>query len=152
MVSSLEGIRVLDLSRVLAGPVCTQVLGDLGADVIKIERPGMGDDTRAWGPPFLKDETGNDTNNSAYYLSCNRSKRSVTIDISKPEGQKLIHALVAQSDVLIENFKVGGLEKYGLGYDQLKKQFPKLIYCSISGYGQNGPLAEEPGYDFLAQA
>lgn len=152
MAGCLEGIRVLDLSRVLAGPVCTQILGDLGADIIKIERPGSGDDTRAWGPPFLKDAQGNDTGESAYYLSCNRNKRSVAVDISKPEGQDIIRRLISQSDVLIENFKVGGLDKYGLGYDQLKTDYPGLIYCAISGFGQNGPLAPEPGYDILAQA
>lgn len=152
MTSSLDGLRVLDLSRVLAGPVCTQILGDLGAEIIKIERPGAGDDTRAWGPPFLKDDNGNDTAESAYYLSCNRNKKSLTVDISKPEGQKIIRALMAKSDIVIENFKVGGLEKYGLGYEQIKGEFPKIIYCAISGFGQNGPLAPEPGYDFLAQA
>lgn len=148
----LEGIRILDLSRVLAGPVCTQILGDLGADIIKIERPSQGDDTRKWGPPFMAGENGEETNESAYYLSCNRNKRSVTIDIAKPEGQELIRRILTKSDVLIENFKVGGLEKYGLGYNDLKKDFPALVYCSISGFGQNGPLAHEPGYDFLAQA
>lgn len=152
MISSLDGLRILDLSRVLAGPVCTQILGDLGAQVIKIEKPGEGDDTRRWGPPFLKDKDGKDTQESAYYLSCNRNKQSVTIDISKPEGQSLIHALAAQSDVLIHNFKVGGLEKYGLGYEQIKDRYPHLIYVAISGFGQNGPLASEPGYDLMAQA
>ncbi len=152
MALALEDIIVLDLSRVLAGPVATQILGDLGARVIKIERPGEGDDTRSWGPPFLKDKDGNDTAESAYYLSCNRNKESVTIDITKPEGQKLIRALMAKSDIVIENFKVGGLQKYGLEYEQVKEDFPHLIYCAISGFGQNGPLAQEPGYDFLAQA
>lgn len=152
MASSLEKIRVLDLSRVLAGPLCTQILGDLGAEIIKIERPGTGDDTRSWGPPFLKDHNGRDTHESAYYLSCNRNKKSVTVDITKPDGQKIIRDLIAQSDIVIENFKVGGLEKYGLGYSQLKDRFPKLIYCAISGFGQNGPMATEPGYDFMAQA
>ncbi len=152
MASALDGIIVLDLSRVLAGPVCTQILGDLGAKVIKIERPGSGDDTRHWGPPFLKGENGEDTDESAYYLSCNRNKHSVTIDIKHPEGQKLIRELMAKADIVIENFKVGGLEKYGLAYEQIKDDFPELIYCSISGFGQNGPLAKEPGYDFLAQA
>ena len=152
MGSALEDIVVLDLSRVLAGPVATQILGDLGARVIKIERPGNGDDTRSWGPPFQKDEEGNDTAESAYYLSCNRNKESVTVDISKPEGQKLIRALMAKSDIVIENFKVGSLKKYGLDYEQIKEEFPHLIYCAISGFGQNGPLASEPGYDFLAQA
>lgn len=151
MKKSLEGIRVLDLSRVLAGPLCTQILGDLGAEIIKIEKPGEGDDTRLWGPPFLKDQEGQDTTESAYYLSANRNKKSVAIDLKHPEGQALIHQMIAQSDVLIENFKVGGLEKYGLGYAQLKTRYPSLIYCSITGFGQNGPLATEPGYDFLAQ-
>lgn len=152
MPSSLEGLRILDLSRVLAGPVATQMLGDLGAEVIKIEKPGEGDDTRNWGPPFLKDANGNNTRESAYYLSANRNKKSVTIDISKPEGQKLIHALAARSDILIHNFKPGGLEKYGLGFDAMHAAHPHLIYVAISGFGQTGPLASEPGYDLLAQA
>lgn len=152
MSSSLKGLRVLDLSRVLAGPVCTQILGDLGADILKIEKPGSGDDTRRWGPPFLKDKNGKDTAESAYYLSCNRNKRSVAIDIATPEGQAVIKRLTQESDILIENFKVGGLEKYGLGYADLKKDNPALIYCAISGFGQNGPLSSEPGYDFMAQA
>lgn len=152
MPSSLENIRVLDLSRVLAGPVCTQILGDLGAEIIKIERPGEGDDTRQWGPPYLKDAEGNDTAESAYYLSANRNKKSVTVDISKPEGQKIIHALAAKSDILIHNFKVGGLDKYGLGFDAMHEKHPHLIYTAISGFGQNGPLASEPGYDLMAQA
>jgi len=152
MTSSLKNIRVLDLSRVLAGPVCTQILGDLGAQIIKIERPGEGDDTRNWGPPFLKDSAGNDTHESAYYLSCNRNKKSVSLDLSKPEGQALIHALAAKCDILIHNFKVGSLDKYGLGYDQIKDRHPHLIYTAISGFGQTGPLAHEPGYDLLAQA
>lgn len=151
MKKSLENIRVLDLTRVLSGPYCTQTLGDLGAEIIKIEKPGAGDDTRGWGPPFLKDKDGNDTTESAYYLSCNRNKKSVAIDIKTEEGQALIHKLLERTDVLIENFKVGGLKKYGLSYDQLKDQYPRLIYCAISGFGQNGPLAHEPGYDFLAQ-
>lgn len=148
----LEGIRVLDLSRVLAGPTATQILGDLGADIIKIERPVYGDDTRKWGPPFMTRKDAEETNESAYYLSCNRNKRSITIDFTKSEGQAIVRKFLSKSDVLIENFKVGGLAKYGLGYDDLKKDFPKLVYCSISGFGQNGPLAHEPGYDFLAQA
>ncbi len=152
MPSSLDSIRVLDLSRVLAGPLCTQILGDLGAEIIKVERPLTGDDTRAWGPPFLKDTQGNDTEESAYYLCCNRNKHSITVDISKPEGQVIIRRLIAQSDIVIENYKVGGLEKYGLSYAQLKDEFPALIYCAISGFGQNGPLSREPGYDFMAQA
>ena len=152
MPSSLEGLRILDLSRVLAGPVCTQILGDLGAEIIKIEKPGEGDDTRGWGPPYLKDANGNDTNESAYYLSANRNKKSVTVDISKPEGQKIVHALAAKSDVLIHNFKVGGLDKYGLGFAAIHERHPRLIYTAISGFGQNGPLASEPGYDLMAQA
>ncbi|PZQ47444.1 MAG: CoA transferase [Micavibrio aeruginosavorus] len=152
MSSPLEGLRILDLSRVLAGPVCTQILGDLGAEILKIEKPFDGDDTRNWGPPYLKDKDGNDTNESAYYLSANRNKKSITIDISKPEGQKLIHALAAQSDVLIHNFKVGGLDKYGLGFTAMHEKHPHLIYTAISGFGQNGPLASEPGYDLMAQA
>jgi crotonobetainyl-CoA:carnitine CoA-transferase CaiB-like acyl-CoA transferase len=151
MTKSLDGIRVLDLSRVLAGPFCTQILGDLGAEILKVERPGIGDDTRGWGPPFLKDAQGQDTSESAYYLSANRNKKSIAIDIRTEEGQALIHQLIAKSDVLIHNFKVGGLDKYGLGYDQIKSQYPALIYCAISGFGQEGPLAKEPGYDFLAQ-
>lgn len=149
---SLSGLRVLDLSRVLAGPYCTQMLGDLGAEIIKIEKPKAGDDTRLWGPPFLKDKNGNDTTESAYYLSINRNKKSVAVDISKKEGQQIIHDLLESCDILIENFRVGGLEKYGLSYAQLKKKHPKLIYCSITGFGQSGPLAEEPGYDLMAQA
>lgn len=152
MTYSLANIRVLDLSRVLAGPVATQIMGDLGADVIKIERPGEGDDSRKWGPPYLKDDQGNDTTESAYYLSANRNKRSVAIDISKPEGQALIHALAEKSDVLIHNFKVGSLEKYGLGFADMHARHPHLIYTAISGFGQNGPLASEPGYDLMAQA
>ncbi len=151
-MSALKNIRVLDLSRVLAGPSCTQILADLGADIIKVERPGEGDDTRQWGPPFLQDKDGNDTTESAYYLSANRGKRSVAIDITTEQGQDLIHRLIAQSDILIENFKTGGLDKYGLGYARIKQQYPGLIYCSITGFGQDGPLASEPGYDFLAQA
>lgn len=152
MASSLEGLRVLDLSRVLAGPVCTQILGDLGAEILKIEKPNEGDDTRQWGPPFLKDKDGNDTAESAYYLSCNRNKKSITVDITKPEGQKIIHGLAAKSDILIHNFKVGGLDKYGLGFAAMHKAHPHLIYTAISGFGQDGPLASEPGYDLMAQA
>ncbi|MGB4107278.1 MAG: CaiB/BaiF CoA-transferase family protein [Alphaproteobacteria bacterium] len=149
---TLDGIKVLDLSRVLAGPYCTQMLGDLGAEIIKIERPGSGDDTRFWGPPFLKDASGRDTNESAYYLSINRNKKSIAVDINTEEGREIIHALLENSDILIENFKAGGLKKYGLAYDDLKKKYPRLIYCSITGFGQDGPLAEEPGYDLTAQA
>jgi crotonobetainyl-CoA:carnitine CoA-transferase CaiB-like acyl-CoA transferase len=152
MKSSLEGIRILDLSRVLAGPVCTQIFADLGAEVIKVERVGEGDDTRRWGPPYLQNDTGRDTDESAYYLSCNRGKKSISIDISKPEGQELIHTLAALSDVLIHNFKVGGLDKFGLGFDDMHKRHPHLVYTAISGFGQNGPLASEPGYDLMAQA
>ncbi len=146
MRKPLEGIRVLDLSRVLAGPWCSQQLADLGAEVIKIERPGSGDDTRAWGPPWL---TG--TQESAYFLSANRGKRSVAVNLSSPEGQQLIRDLVSQCDVLIENFKVGGLEAYGLDYASLKTVKPELIYCSITGFGQDGPYAHRAGYDFIIQ-
>jgi crotonobetainyl-CoA:carnitine CoA-transferase CaiB-like acyl-CoA transferase len=156
MNGPLSHIRVLDLSRILAGPFCTQALGDLGADVIKIEKPGPngtgGDDTRAWGPPFLKDAGGKDTGESAYYLSANRNKRSVSIDIATPEGQQLVDSLLGQCDVLIENFKVGALDKYNLGYDAVHARHPRLVYCSITGFGQTGPMKDEPGYDFLAQA
>ena len=147
----LTGIRVLDLTRVLAGPWCTQNLADLGAEVIKIERPGSGDDTRAWGPPYLKDEAGNDTSEAAYYLSANRNKLSVALDIASPRGAELVRELALQSDILVENFKVGGLSKYGLDYDSLKEINPRLIYCSITGFGQTGPYASRPGYDFMIQ-
>jgi len=147
----LNGIRVLDFSRILAGPSCTQLLGDLGADIIKVERPGKGDDTRGWGPPFVQDENGKDTGESAYYLSCNRNKRSIALDISQPEDVATAKRLLRSCDVLIENFKVGGLEKYGLSYDQLRDDFPELVYCSITGFGQTGPNAHQPGYDLLAQ-
>ncbi|MCZ6604572.1 MAG: CoA transferase [Alphaproteobacteria bacterium] len=148
----LTGIRVLDLSRVLAGPSATQMLGDLGADVVKIERPGVGDDTRGWGPPYLKDEAGNETGEAAYYLSTNRNKRSVTVDISKEQGQELVRGLAAKSDVMIENFKVGALARFGLDFETVRADLPELIYCSISGFGQTGPRASEPGYDYLIQA
>lgn len=148
---ALQNIRVLDLSRVLAGPYCSQILGDMGAEILKIEKTGAGDDTRSWGPPFLKDKDGNDTTESAYYLSCNRNKKSIAIDMATEKGQTLIHQLIAKSDILIENFKTGGLRKYGLDYAQIKDRYPSLIYCSISGFGRTGPLATEPGYDFLAQ-
>ena len=147
----LDGIRVLDLSRVLAGPFCTQMLADLGAEVIKVERPGVGDETRTWGPPYVKDPDGADTTESAYYLCANRNKRSVTIDFSHPRGVALVKRLLARSDVLVENFKVGGLAKFGLGYDQLRGEFPGLVYCSITGFGQTGPYAHRPGYDMMAQ-
>ncbi|SFX54411.1 CaiB/BaiF CoA transferase family protein [Marinospirillum alkaliphilum] len=142
----LQGIRVLDLSRILAGPWCTQQLADLGAEVIKIEKPGSGDDTRSWGPPWLEG-----SQEAAYYLSANRGKQSVAIDLAQPEGQKLIHQLVQQCDVLVENFKVGGLKKYGLDYASLKQKKPDLIYCSITGFGQDGPYAHRAGYDFMIQ-
>ncbi len=148
---ALDGLRILDLSRILAGPTCTQLLGDLGADVIKIERPGVGDDTRTWGPPFVTDTEGHDTNESAYYLSSNRNKRSVAVDIATPEGAVLVRRLAAKCDVLIENFKVGGLAKYGLAYDDLKDELPRLVYCSITGFGQTGPNAHRAGYDIMAQ-
>ncbi|MSO84814.1 MAG: CoA transferase [Rhodospirillales bacterium] len=148
----LAGVRVLDLTRVLAGPTCTQLLGDLGADVVKIERPGEGDDTRHWGPPYLKDQSGKDSGESGYFLASNRNKRSVAVDIARPEGQDLIRRLLGRCDVLIENFKTGGLARYGLDYDALKGRFPKLVYCSITGFGQTGPMASQAGYDFLALA
>lgn len=147
----LTGIRILDLSRVLAGPWCTQNLADLGADVIKVERPKYGDDTRAWGPPFLKDEDGNDTSEAAYYLSANRNKRSIEVDLASLEGIKLVKDLAKHCDVLVENFKVGGLSQYGLDYASMKDEFPHLIYCSITGFGQTGPFADRPGYDFMIQ-
>ncbi len=148
----LKGLRILDMSRILAGPTCTQILGDLGADVIKIERPGVGDDTRKWGPPYVKDSDGNDTSESAYYLCANRNKRSLTVDITKQEGQQIIRKLAVKCDVLIENYKVGGLKKYGLDYSSIKEEFPDLIYCSISGFGQTGPKSHRLGYDFMIQA
>ncbi|MCH2265722.1 MAG: CoA transferase [SAR324 cluster bacterium] len=148
----LKGLRILDMSRILAGPTCTQMLGDLGADVIKIERPGVGDDTRKWGPPYVKDAEGNDTGESAYYLCANRNKRSLTVDITKAEGQEIIHKLAGKCDVLLENYKVGGLKKYGLDYAAMKNDFPELVYCSISGFGQTGPKSHLLGYDFMIQA
>jgi len=148
---ALGHIRVLDLSRVLAGPWCSQNLADLGADVIKIERPGAGDDTRAWGPPYAKDAQGNDTLEAAYYLSANRGKRSLTVDIASSEGQALLRELVVHCDVVLENFKVGHLKRYGLDYDSLKALKPGLVYCSITGFGQDGPYAHRAGYDFLIQ-
>ena len=150
-MTSLDGIRVLDLSRVLAGPWCTQTLADLGADVIKIERPGTGDDTRGWGPPFLKDATGASTQEAAYYLGTNRNKRSVTCDISLPKGQELIRSLVLNCDVFIENFKVGDMKRYGLDYESLKLVNPRLVYCSITGFGQTGPYKDFAGYDYAVQ-
>lgn len=148
---ALAGIRILDLSRVLAGPSCTQLFGDLGAEVIKVERRGVGDETRSWGPPYVKDSEGGDTTESGYYLSCNRNKRSIAVDMSKLEGVALIRRLLEKSDVLIENFKVGGLAKFDLAYEDLKDDFPRLVYCSITGYGQTGPYAQRPGYDMMAQ-
>jgi len=149
---ALAGLRVLDLSRILAGPSATQLLGDLGADVVKIEKPGEGDDTRKWGPPFVPDQEGRPSSESAYYLCANRNKRSIEIDITTPEGQALIHALLAKADVFIENYKVGGLQAYGLAYGQIKSLYPRLVYCSITGFGQTGPYASRAGYDFLIQA
>ena len=148
---ALGHIRVLDLSRVLAGPWCAQNLADLGADVIKIERPGSGDDTRAWGPPYAKDADGVDTTEAAYYLSANRGKRSVTVDIASPEGQDLLRELARHCDVVLENFKVGQLKRYGLDYESLKAIKPDIVYCSITGFGQDGPYAHRAGYDFLIQ-
>lgn len=147
----LSGVTVVDLTRVLAGPTCTQMLGDLGADVIKIERPGAGDDTRQFAPPFLTDENGKDTSESAYYLGANRNKRSVGLDISKPEGAALVRRMAKDADALVENFKTGNLAKYKLAYADLKDENPKLVYCSVTGFGQTGPYAARPGYDFLVQ-
>ena len=150
--AALDGIKVLDLSRVLAGPWCTQILADLGADVVKIERPGVGDDTRTWGPPFLKDAEGNTTNQSTYYTACNRNKRSVTIDMTTAEGQALLKRMAAQSDILVENFKTGGLAQYGLDQESLRAANPRLIYCSVTGFGHDGPHATRAGYDLMIQA
>lgn len=151
MSGPLNGIRVLDLSRVLAGPWCSQNLGDLGAEIIKIERPGAGDDSRAWGPPWYKDQAGNNTRESAYYWSANRNKRSVAVDISRSEGQDLIRKLAETADVCLENFKTGDLARYGLDWPSLKAVNPRLVYCSITGYGQDGPYASSPGYDYVFQ-
>jgi len=150
--AALSHLKVLDLSRVLAGPWCTQMLADMGADVIKVERPGAGDDTRHWGPPFLKDADGKDTDQATYFTACNRNKRAITLDMAQPEGQALIRQMAAQSDVLVENFKVGGLKQYGLDYESLKAVNPRLIYCSVTGFGQDGPYAERAGYDLMIQA
>jgi formyl-CoA transferase len=150
-MNALSHLRVLDLTRVLAGPWCTQLLADLGADVIKVERPGTGDDTRAWGPPYLKDAAGADTSEAAYYLSANRGKRSVTVDLAHPEGQRLVRLLAERADVLVENYKVGQLARYGLDFDALAALNPRLVYCSITGFGQSGPHADRPGYDFIIQ-
>lgn len=151
MSGALSHIRVLDLSRVLAGPWCGQILGDLGAEVIKVERPGTGDDTRHWGPPYIKDAEGNDSREAAYFQSANRNKQSLTLDFTQPEGQRLVRELVTQCDVLLENFKVGGLAAYGLDYESLKAINPRLVYCSITGFGQTGPYAKRAGYDFMIQ-
>ncbi|AKM39974.1 CaiB/BaiF CoA transferase family protein [Burkholderia contaminans] len=150
-MGALSHIRVLDLTRVLAGPWCAQTLADFGADVIKVERPGAGDDTRHWGPPYLKDADGADTAEAAYYLAANRNKRSVTVDIATPEGQQIVRELAAQSDVVLENYKVGQLKKYGLDYDSLRAVNPDLVYCSVTGFGQTGPYAHRAGYDFIIQ-
>jgi crotonobetainyl-CoA:carnitine CoA-transferase CaiB-like acyl-CoA transferase len=152
MAGALSHLRVLDLTRVLAGPWCTQTLGDLGADVIKIERPDTGDDTRSWGPQWLRDGAGNETTDSAYYSSCNRNKRSVCIDLTTPKGQQTVRDLAEKSDILVENYKVGDLKRYGLDYETLAAINPKLVYCSITAYGQDGPYADRPGYDLLCQA
>jgi crotonobetainyl-CoA:carnitine CoA-transferase CaiB-like acyl-CoA transferase len=148
---ALQGVRVLDLSRVLAGPWCTQTLADLGADVIKVERPGSGDDTRSWGPPFLPAPDGRDSAESAYYLGANRNKRSVTIDLAQPAGQALVRRLARRSDVLVENFKVGDMARYGLSADALRAEQPGLVVCSITGYGQTGPYRHRAGYDYAVQ-
>ncbi|MEG5266755.1 CaiB/BaiF CoA-transferase family protein [Pseudomonas sp. JDS28PS106] len=150
-MGALSHLRVLDLSRVLAGPWAGQILADLGAEVVKVERPGTGDDTRSWGPPFLKTPSGESSSEAAYYLSANRNKQSVTIDFTRPEGQELVKGLAAKADILIENFKVGGLRAYGLDYAALKAINPRLIYCSITGFGQTGPYARRAGYDFMVQ-
>ena len=150
-MTSLAGIRVLDLSRVLAGPWCTQTLADLGADVVKVERPGAGDDTRSWGPPFLKDAQGRDTREAAYYLGTNRNKRSITCDISQPQGQALVRELAGKCDVFVENFKVGDMARYGLDWASLRQVNPKLVYCSVTGFGQTGPYRERAGYDYAVQ-
>jgi len=150
--AALDGIKVLDLSRVLAGPWCTQILADLGADVVKIERPGVGDDTRTWGPPFVKDANGNDSDQASYFTACNRNKRSVTIDMATPDGQALLKQMAAQADVVVENFKTGGLRQYGLDQETLRRANPRLIYCSVTGFGNDGPYAERAGYDLMIQA
>ena len=152
MAAALSHLKVLDLSRVLAGPWCTQILADMGADVLKVERPVAGDDTRHWGPPFLQDAQGHDTEHASYFAACNRNKRSITLDMSKPAAQELIRRLAAQSDVLVENFKVGGLAAYGLDYASLQALNPRLVYCSITGFGQDGPYAARAGYDLMIQA
>src|SRR5919112_666144 len=150
MTKPLEGLKVLELARILAGPWVGQLLADLGADVVKVERPGAGDDTRGWGPPFIEGADGGDLS-AAYFHSCNRGKRSIAADFETPEGQELVRKLSEHADVVIENFKVGGLKKYGLDYESLKKVNPQLVYCSITGFGQNGPYAPRAGYDFIIQ-
>ncbi|MEP6970997.1 MAG: CaiB/BaiF CoA-transferase family protein, partial [Betaproteobacteria bacterium] len=149
---ALSHLKVLDLSRVLAGPWCTQMLADMGADVVKVERPAEGDDTRHWGPPFMPDADGNETTQATYFNGTNRNKRSITIDLSKPDGQALVRQLAQRSDIVVENFKVGGLKAYALDYTSLKVVNPRLIYCSITGFGQDGPYAERAGYDLMIQA
>ncbi len=151
-IAPLDGIKVLDLSRVLAGPWCAQMLGDLGAEVIKVERPEAGDDTRHWGPPYLHTDDGTKTEQASYYTCCNRNKRSITIDMASPQGQALIVELAKDADILVENFKVGGLKAYGLDYESLRKINPRLIYCSVTGFGQTGPYAPRAGYDLMVQA
>ncbi len=151
MAGALAHLRVLDLSRVLAGPWCGQVLADLGADVIKVERPGSGDDTRTWGPPWMPAPDGSSSGEAAYFMAANRNKRSITVDVSRPEGQAIVRGLAAQSDILLENYKVGGLRQYGLDYDSLSALNPGLVYCSITGFGQTGPYAPRAGYDFIIQ-
>ena len=152
MSGPLLGIRVLDLSRILAGPWCTQALSDLGAEVIKVERPGAGDDTRAWGPPFVKRPDGGETTDSAYFMAANRGKKSITLDISKPEGQKIVRALSRVCDVVVENYKFGDMARYGIDWKSLSALNPRLVYCSITGFGQTGPYRERAGYDFMIQA
>jgi crotonobetainyl-CoA:carnitine CoA-transferase CaiB-like acyl-CoA transferase len=151
MTLPLSHITVLDLSRILAGPWCSQLLADLGAAVIKIEHPARGDDTRGWGPPFLQDRQGNETGEAAYYLGVNRNKQSVAVDFTRPEGQAILLALVHQADVFLENYKVGGLKKYGLDYDSVRRVNPGIVYCSVTGFGQSGPYAKSAGYDFMIQ-
>ncbi|WP_038203008.1 CaiB/BaiF CoA-transferase family protein [Xenophilus azovorans] len=151
MKQALEHIKVLDLTRVLAGPWATQILADMGAHVVKVERPGAGDDLRAWGPPFLKDAEGRDTRDAAYFLSANRGKKSLTLDISTPRGQEIVRQLAAGCDVLVENYKVGTLARYGLDYESLRRDNPRLVYCSVTGFGQSGPYAPLPGYDYIFQ-
>jgi crotonobetainyl-CoA:carnitine CoA-transferase CaiB-like acyl-CoA transferase len=148
---ALDGLRVFDMTRILAGPAATQILGDMGAEILKIEKPLSGDDTRQWGPPFLKDAQGQDTGESAYYLCANRNKKSVTLDYTRPEGLAIAKKLIGASDIFFENYKMGTLEKYGLGYEQLRLEFPRLIYCSLTGFGHSGPYQNDAGYDFMIQ-